>query len=414
MDSDFERVGTTKRIKVEEEEEEDQGTNRMETLPGDIILNILSGLPISSLVQFRCVCKSWRLLAKDPEVVNMHSSRMFEKNPCLIFHCDYAIRNQLYFVEFPDSNDKIEKVKKFQVPFWSAMPEFDVVGTCNGLLCLSDSLFNDALYLYNPFTRNYQELPKSMQYANQEVVFGFGFHPITKEYKVVKIVYFKNTAGRGNRRPFRINHQYSEVQIFTVGRSVWRSLGKADYHLVQWPTQVLVNGRLHWVTWPTRTNRIRSMVSFDLADEQFQEVPRPADGYSLSRSNYHLLVIGGCLSAAVYCHYGKLEIWVMEEYGVMESWVLKYHIGNYVPKGFQKEMDISFKISRFAPRGRFVRVIGVLNNGEILLEYKSRALVSYNPKTKKSRDLIFPGIPKWFRAIVHHGSLNWIDAFTNG
>lgn len=396
MESDFETQGNqTKRIKIEEE-----STNRMETLPRDIILNILSGLPTSSLVQFRCVCRSWRLLGQDPDLVNMHSSRMAESNPtCLIFHCDYPIKNQLYFVEFPSSN---EKVKKFQVPFCSAMPEFDVVGTCDGLLCLSDSLFNDALYIYNPFTRNCKELPKSMHNLNQEVVYGFGCHPTTKEYKVVKIVYIKNS------------NKGSAVQVFTLGSSAWRSLEKVHHHLVNWPSQqVCVDGRLHWVTWPGRYTRIRSIISFDLADEEFREVPSP-DGNGLSRCNYHLVVLGGCLSAAVYCHYGKLDIWVMEKYGVKESWIKKFNLGNYVPKGFQREMEISYKISRFASKGRFVRVVGLTKDGEFLLEYRSRALVSYDPKSTKAKDLVFPGMPKWYRTIVHVGSLNWIDAFTHG
>ncbi|KAF3973601.1 hypothetical protein CMV_002999 [Castanea mollissima] len=261
MESDFETQGNkTKRIKIEEE-----STNRMETLPRDIILNILSGLPISSLLQF------------------------------------------------------------------------------------SFTLLSSLL----PMERNCKELPKSMHNLNQEVVYGFGGSGVH--------------SGKLNLEKF----------------------GKGRY------------------------TRIRSIISFDLADEKFREVPSP-DGNGLSRCNYHLVVLGGCLSAAVYCHYGKLDIWVMEKYGVKESWIKKFNLGNYVPKGFQREMEISYKISRFASKGRFVRVVGLTKDGEFLLEYRSRALVSFDPKTKKAKDLVFPGMPKWYRTIVHVGSLNWIDAFTHG
>jgi hypothetical protein len=180
MELVFEKEGERKRRKVDDEEHPE---SRLESLPREIILDILSGLPISSLVQFKSVCRAWRKLARDPDLVNIHSTRMAESNPCLIFHCDNPIRNQLYFVELPACDDKKEKVKMFDVPFWAAMSEFDVVGSCNGLLCLSDALYNDALYIYNPFSRKYQELPKSMQYLHQELVFGFGFHPTTMEYK---------------------------------------------------------------------------------------------------------------------------------------------------------------------------------------------------------------------------------------
>ncbi|KAB1208693.1 hypothetical protein CJ030_MR6G006735 [Morella rubra] len=404
MDSDFEMEGGRKRSKLEGEE---PTSCRLESLPSELIHEIVSGLPVSSLVQFKSVCSAWRMLSRDPDLVNMHTTRMAENNPCLIFHCDYPIRNQLYFVELPVCIDKKEKVKKLRVPFWAAMPEFDVVGSCNGLLCLSDSLYSDAIYIYNPFTRDYLVLPKSMQYCNQEVVFGFGFHPTTKEYKVIKIIYYRK-EDRGYRRAFRLTNTNSEVQIFTLGCSNWRSMGKVAYHLLQPLSQVLVNGRLHWVTRPRRYSPRRSIISFDLADEQFQEVPTP-DCNTLNRRKYHLVVLGGCLSAAVYCNYGKLEIWVMREYGVKESWIKKLNIGNYVPKGLEKDVNQSFKISKIITKGRFVRVLCLLKNAEILLEYKSRALVAYDPVSGKFKDLTFQGIPKWFQAVVHVGSLNWIE-----
>jgi len=94
---------------------------------------------------------------------------------------------------------------------------------------------------------------------------------------------------------------------------------------------------------------------------------------------------------------------------VKESWIKKFNIGSYVPRGFERNVNQSFKISKIISKGRFVRVLCLLQNGEILLEYKSRALVSYDPKSGKFKDLMFQGIPKWFQAVVHVGSLSWID-----
>lgn len=413
MELNFEKAaGKTKRSRVEKDEDQAVIGSKMESLPREIIQDIVSRLPISSLVQFRFVCRTWHKLAQDPDLVDMHTSGMAENsNPCLIFHCDNPIRNNLYFVELPASscNENKEKLKKFQVPFWSAMSEFDVVGSCNGLLCLSDSLFNDALYIYNPFTRNYIELPESVQHPNQEVVFGFGFHPKTKEYKVVKIAYYKNANG-GYRRAYKIGNLQSDVQIFTLGSSAWRSIGKVAYHLFQWPSQVLVNGRLHWVTWPRRYRSGRNIISFDLEDEQFREVLKP-DCYNFNRFNYHLVVLGGCLSAAVCCSYGKLEIWEMKDYDVKESWIRKFNIGNYVPKGLKKDGDLSnlSKISKIASKGKSVRVLCLLKDGKILLEYKSKALFLYDTNSGKFKDLKFQGMPNWFQTTAHVGSLNWID-----
>lgn len=385
-----------------------QQSHQMDHLPHDILLHILSRLPFSSLVQFRYVCRSWRLLAQHPQLLHFHTPPRDEDQDdnfrCLIFHCDYPIRNHLYFVDFPAFRHDKEPVKRVFTPFSAAMPEYDVVGSCNGLLCLSDSLYNDKLFIYNPFTRDYLELPKTKEFLNPDVVCGIGFHPQTKQFKVLKIVY-----SRGFRRIKRYSSHHSEVQIFTLGTSNWRSIGKICHHLAQGQSQAVVNGRLHWVSLPRRYHLGRSLVSFDLADEQFREIPKPEFG-SLSRCNYHLVILDGCLSAAAYCSYGKMEIWVMKEYGVRESWVKRFNIGAYMPKALKQEAEESFRVSKIVLRGRFVRVLCILKSGEILLEYRNRALVVFQPNTGKFRDVTFQGMPNWFQTVVHFGSLSRMDA----
>ncbi|EEF30093.1 conserved hypothetical protein [Ricinus communis] len=260
---------------------------------------------------------------------------------------------------------------------------------------------------------NHIELPKSLKYPDQEVVFGFGFHPKTQEYKVVKIVYYRNGHSGGYPRATRRQfYPQSEVQILTVGSCEWRSLGKMSYQLVRRQSEALVNGRLHWVSRPRRYNPARRLVSLDLVDEQFREVPKPDCG-GLSRCNYHLVVLKGCLSAAVYCNYGRLEIWTMKEYNVKESWVKQYIVGTHMPKGLKQNLERPTKIWKNASNGRVVRILGLLKNGELLLEYKSRVLVTYDPNLGKFKDLTLQGLPKWFQSMVHVGSLNWIDSPTD-
>ncbi|KAF5948604.1 hypothetical protein HYC85_014561 [Camellia sinensis] len=197
--------------------DDDEPRNGMESLQPDIALDIFSRLPITSLLQFSSVNRSWQMLQYDPHLASLHFSRTAKNNPCLIFHCDYPIRNQLFFVELSDEMDN-EIVRRIQTPFSDTMPEFNVIASCNGLLCLSDSLYSDPLYIYNRFTRKHKELPKSRQFDDQEVVFGFGFHPVTNEYKVVKIVLYWNQYNvfpRQHPRGHRIHdHTRSEVQVY--------------------------------------------------------------------------------------------------------------------------------------------------------------------------------------------------------
>lgn len=147
------KKGHKKRCK---HDQEDQSTSGMESLPPEIILDIFSRLPITSLVQCKFVCRACCNLALDLRLANMHFSRAAENDPCLVFHSVHSemiahpIQNQLSFVDINSHNSYQEKIKEFNIPFRSVMLEFDVVGSCNGFLCLSNSLFGNphTVYIY--------------------------------------------------------------------------------------------------------------------------------------------------------------------------------------------------------------------------------------------------------------------------
>ncbi|KAJ6724375.1 hypothetical protein OIU85_022313 [Salix viminalis] len=56
-----------------------------------------------------------------------------------------------------------------------------------------------------------------------------------------------------------------------------------------------------------------------------------------------------------------------------------------LPKGLEQNLDRPLKIWKNASNRRVGRALCVLKNGEILLEYKNRVLVSYDPKKPISR-----------------------------
>lgn len=382
----------------------------MESLPREIAGDILSRLPVTSLVNVKFVCRSWRKLLQDSSLlVFMLFLRTTKKDPCLILHSVHPIKhyvadfpsddstsNQLYVAEFSSDGDRIEVVKKIRVP---TLPEFYVTASCNGLLCLCHSLHSTKLFIYNPFTMDVLALPDSAQYPNQQVVVGFGFSSMENDYKVVKIVYYSH---RGSIRPSGGNLPQSSVEILSLRSLTWRILGEIPYQIFgKRPSQVLVNGRLNWATWPIyRCSSARLIVSFDLSEEKFYEVPRPDCG-SLDKFNHNLVVLGGCLSASVYRKDGYFEIWVMKEYNVKESWINLYNIDI---------MDQSFENSGLHLKRSYARVICLLKNGEILLEMTiTRALLSFDPKSKTFKHLAFHGFPRWYETIVHVGSLHWID-----
>ncbi|XP_048232896.1 F-box protein At3g07870-like [Ricinus communis] len=372
----------------------------IESLPREIMADILSRVTTPSLFIIKFVCQSWRNLAQDPLLVDLHFSHKIENNPCLILHSDHPTKNQLYALcLYPHNTSQDGMVMKIPVP---VKLEFDVVGSCKGWLCLYDSLHKNTFYMYNPFTNSCMELPISNFPSDVWTVLGFGFDPFRKKYKVLKVSYIRrtnNTAGERYGLSLR-----SEVQILTVGSPSWRSLGETPYYPIHSPSQVYVNGRLHWVNWPVRYRPGRKLISFDLEDEKFREVPLPgSDG--IKWGDYMLVVIRDCLSAAVYRNYGSFEVWVMKDYGLKESWIKEFSIGVYLPKGLEQKIDPSFRVSKFYRRA-FTRILCVLKNGEILLEYGRRALVSYEARFGTFKDITVPGMPNWFEAFAHLGNLD--------
>ncbi|PON77107.1 F-box domain containing protein [Trema orientale] len=381
-----------------------EGASGLESLPREILLQILSKLPLSSL----------RTLAQDPHVVdNLFENLSTEDIQCLIFRYDYPIKNQFSFVDFGAIYIEEEiKANKIQTPYRDSVHELDVVSSCNGLLCLSDSI-NNGLYVYNPFNQDYRQLPETIHYTERRFqVFVFGFLPTTKEYKVVNIIYYSNYEDRKGHPFGHWAMPKSDVQIFSSedSSSSWRSLGHTSYYLDEKPAQVLVNGRIHWETFLHRYCRHRNIISFGIEDEQFRKISTPE---SLVLGNWDSIALRRCCLSVVLNHLGgeKLEIWAMKEYEVESSWVKEFNIESFfVPKGLKQEADQLIASFKIAKRVNFIRVLSVLRNGKILLDYKCRALVVYDPITESFDEVRFQGMPNWYETVVHVGNFNQIDS----
>ncbi|KAK3205594.1 hypothetical protein Dsin_019640 [Dipteronia sinensis] len=364
----------------------------MENLPRDVAFDILSRLPVSSLVQIKCVCKSWRALAEDTRLPSIHHARATSRNPCLILNSTCQIENKLQFICSGDGfNQNSSKVRSLDARFNTAMSEYQVVGSCNGLLCISNSYYYDPITICNPIIGDYIELPKSTQFPMQEVALEFGCLPTSMQYKVVRFVFYIKSE---------IWSLESHAEILTLGTDhTWRSIGPVPGRLELKPSQALVNGALHWVTLffqYTPGPRLR-VISFDLAEEKFRWIELPSFD-CIFTSNCHLVALEGCLSAVHHLGDKGIDIWVMKEYDVEESWIKKYAIGMYVPASLVE-----------TTRPQNYEVVCILNKGKILLRYKNGAFVLYNPESEQFNDLTISGLPKSFRTIVHVESLLLIE-----
>ncbi|GKV15029.1 hypothetical protein SLEP1_g25830 [Rubroshorea leprosula] len=385
-------------------------------LPPEMLFEILSRLPITSLIQFKTTSHTGYNLIADPRLPPMFRNRVSDSDPCLIlFNYNSPVSRRLYFL---DSEGCSRGVRKIDPPKHSEV--YNLVGSCNGLLCLSfliigGSSVSHSLLVYNPFVGDAVRVPTANRFRNQREVFGFGFHPRTGEFKVVRIVYYWKI--RMVADPELIVEEVNEgfatvyesmVQVFTVRTTEWRYKGAPPPQLTDkiGPPETLVEGSLHWVTVVGMggVGPIFGIISFDLADEVFREIPHPPCQRLVSRG-YSLSVLNGCLSAAGLVDTVHFDIWVMKQYHVKESWVKQFSFDPYFRRGWPTNASGLLR--------RFPKVICALKNGEILLLYNSSSLVSYDPVENRFKNLQISGLSNPFHALPFLPSLFSAQATMN-
>ncbi|GKV46405.1 hypothetical protein SLEP1_g53392 [Rubroshorea leprosula] len=359
-------------------------------LPREILFEILSSLPITSLIHFKTTSHAGYDLIADPRLPPMFRNRVSNSNPCLILF-NYNIHTippyQLYFV---DSEDCSGRVTKIDPPHHSEVN--NLVGSCNGLLCLSligGSSESHSLLIYNPFVGDSVRVPLANRFPNRSEVFGFGFHPRTGEFKVVRIGWYPVLDVE------EVDDE-SMVQVFTIGTTEWRKKGALPPQLMGEiePPDALVEGSLHWVTdvGMGGVGLIFGIISFELADEVFEEIPHPPCQRFVSLP-YSLSVLNGCLSAARLVDDLHFDVWVMKQYHVKESWVKQFSFDPYFPGECPSRLSI------------FSTVICALKNGEILLQNGGSSLVAYDPVENRVKTLQMSGLPKDFLSLPFLPSL---------
>ncbi|KAA8516860.1 hypothetical protein F0562_017322 [Nyssa sinensis] len=290
----------------------------MSELPADVVTDILSRLPVETLLRFRCVSKPWCALIDSSDFIKFHLKRSIEtKNNLSIVLGDV---NGLYTINF----EWLDEAVKLDSPIEFKDCEIEVSGSCNGLLCLSN--IEQDIVLWNPSTRKCKKLPVapiefprgfSILDTCPFIVYGFGHDVVNDEYKVVRMVQYY----------VQDNDSFdSEVKVYNLKSNSWRRIPDFPYYLCHDEVNgILAGGALHWVVRrkpkPATANLI---AGFDIGTEEYRLVPQPE--YENKKFLMNIGVLGECL--CILCNYYLVgvDIWVMKEYGVKESWTKLFSV----------------------------------------------------------------------------------------
>ncbi|CAN1755801.1 F-box protein At3g07870 [Linum perenne] len=412
-------------------------SNMIVSLPGEILMDIISRLPVSSLLQIKLVCRAWRCLLQDPQLPYLHFSRLTDipshDHQSLILHSRSSINNEIYFLDLPtlnkddDDEGALPELRKLAVPATNF--RFILLGSCRGMMCLANESHRVAIYLYNPLLAEMKEIPTPKCGPNYSL--GFGFHPGILYSQIKASFRFRTQTSPGSVISVLTLAAGKATEPSTTEPITWRRVGLVPYHFVNQTHQVPVLGRLHWAA--RRKERISRkhvlIMSFDLSDETIGEVSMPP--VCRCERNCHcrfeLLVVRSCLGIAEYKTGGEIKIWVMKDYGVKESWVNEITIDGVDRLGRELGLDTAQTTSFVNMHGvrrsgtyfhmiSDFRVLWVMMNGEVLLEFKRCALVRFDPRDGSLKIVLREGgefLVDSFDTIVHESSVCGIDASIN-
>ncbi|XP_057432923.1 F-box/kelch-repeat protein At3g23880-like [Lotus japonicus] len=320
------------------------GDSLQPILPFEIMEEILCRLPVKSLAQFCCVCKSWNSLISDRKFTKKHLYRS-SMNPTrhrLIF----SPSRFLHFVRtsFPHafiSNHVTEDTVRLDHPLNNPYSDSIIVGSCDGILCITINPHD--IVLWNPSIQKSKKLPTLEEpsyirdYFNH-TVYGFGYDHVADNYKVIAV------------SPY-----VCEAKIHTLGTDSWRRINNFPYFSSE-ESGKLVSSTLNWFSGVSL-----NIISFDLVKECCQELSPP--DYGGKHVIVTLGVLRDCLCIFSY-GFTFSEIWIMNEYGNKDSWTKLFS----VPDSF----DLC------------TRVLYFYEDDEVVLEYNSN-LTIYNYRNGASR-----------------------------
>ncbi|RDX78096.1 F-box/kelch-repeat protein, partial [Mucuna pruriens] len=304
----------------------------------DLVIEILSWLPVKSLVRFMHASKSLNSFISDLSFVKLHLERS-PKNAKLLIEC-FVVPMYNFFVscDIPSLLDNTIPFALY-VKHWETL--CFVTEILQGLVCLVNRhcRINDLAFysvnLWNPATRktfgsnNWKFILEIDTYP----AFGFGYDNLSNTYKVAAFLPNNSYLQSSNE---------SYVLTATTYESCWREIEcfpTAAAHILN--EGVYIHNTLNWLGSTHGTNKPRSddikfdelnIISLDLGNETYTQflLPRALYGFRLSDfynlNNYicepiTIGVVKDCLSLFLQnCTNNHFSLWQMKEFGDQKSW----------------------------------------------------------------------------------------------
>lgn len=365
----------------------DDGGRLHDVIPNELVIQILFKVPAKSIVQFKCVCKSWCSVIDSPSFIDQH---MIKSAPYILVNSLHHCTNESYETNYRFATRMLSynTLKAVSTRWFSPaapyprrdnnleLANFLIMGCCNGLVLIVDCEGVDVDHdfdfhvvdeeeedyyygndndnanhvnyiLWNFATGERKVLPtclsRSRRDYKRDVLFetvGFGFDAQSKDYKV--LVMHKLINRFNNYPPASV-----VVEVYSLGTDSWKAAtclsDTTTVTNLKDNNGVFCNGMYSWMVNVGIFFELRAeIISFDMSKEEIARTHLPNDICTSTSpgSNTSRLFVYNESLAVVNCvreSHGLIDsgydTWVLGEFGVKESWTRLFSIAN-VDRGF--------------------------------------------------------------------------------
>ena len=334
-------------------------------------VEIVSWLPVKSILRFRCVKKSWSTLFQNLNFIAKHLHHQTKtKNPSILVQSSDLIGGYgISLHPYPDDNDDVvvgrivDLKKDLGLVIMQQTITINMFSCINGIICIGGSFrapggcFH-SFVLWNPAIRerkiiSYPSLPgppsRLLKPYNSKAFYAFGYDQYSNDYKVVRIVTYNKDSPPTQKSLFTDYHNF--FQVFSLKAPFWApvidtTLHRSNIRLLSPCYEVYFNGAHHWLGFfdNGHINQLGEkcdceiILSFDMSHEVFRIMKLPDEVFRKLR--YPVLdnvpsmqrvkdfcVFNDRLAFVVYKEdtvtENYFDIWVMRE----DSWTKQLVVG---------------------------------------------------------------------------------------
>ncbi|XP_057456886.1 F-box/kelch-repeat protein At3g23880-like [Lotus japonicus] len=284
-----------------------------DVFPSELVIEILSWLPVLSLIRFKCVCKSWKSLISHNKAF---AKLQLERTSLKINHVILTSSDSSFIpcslprlLEEPSSimdqdQDRCLRLDKFEYN--------EVIGSCNGLICLHADYCAPGFCFRpcNPSTRLRFDKSPPLASMGSSLNFGFGYDVSCDTYKVVVVV--SQLRLRGLR--------LCKTMLHSIGDTCWREILSVPDVPIEFRqiNGLFVGGCVNWLANKFEPFEQLVIVSLDMRQEAYRLLSLPQGTSELPSAE--IQVLGNCLCLFYDFKRTHFVAWKMSEYGVPESW----------------------------------------------------------------------------------------------